>query len=100
MLFILLLYHFLQQMAVVPGRKLDKVWDYFDRQQYKRGYQGKCMACSEEILGKKDLLKKHLADCALVDDATKKWAKEDLVRLRWGEKNANALPVPLLPAPS
>ena len=60
------------------GRKLDKVWDYFNREVYKKGFRGKCKACDELLLGKKELLTKHLAQCSLVDIAARDWAKEEL----------------------
>lgn len=75
------------------GRKLSDVWEAFNRKPYKKGYQGTCKVCNSDILGKKELLLKHLTSCVLVDDETKEWAKQQMETLS-EDKKRKAPPPP------
>ena len=62
------------------GRRLGDVWHHFERSSCKKGFQGKCTHCGSVILGKKELLYRHLSSCPLVEDSVKDEAREEMKR--------------------
>ena len=57
------------------GRKLGELWPFFRREEHKKGFHAVCLACLDAMMGKQEVMARHLLKCSASPDAAKERAQ-------------------------